>query len=238
MRTRSRAFTIGLSGLAGLTLIVLFASGQRPRSSSVLAAATAAAQEQGAGLQLNPDTLVGWYEGPAQPIFFSHRRHAGVYEIECLYCHSNTDISPVAPMPSVELCLGCHRVVKGNSPEIAKLRGYWQDGERIPWERIYKLADYVQFNHGRHVVGEIECQECHGEVEETDVLYQWSSLTMGWCLECHREAAEDEAKLAAAAANEARFGEEGRESHGLYPKSIDSWYGVTKGPIDCVACHY
>jgi hypothetical protein len=129
-------------------------------------------------------------------------------------------------------------VVKAASTEIQRLRGYQQNGQPILWERTYKLADFAQFNHGRHVRAEVECEECHGKVEETDVLYKWAPLTMGWCLECHREPADDETKLAAAERNAAEFGEPERESHGLYPKSIDSWYGVTKGPIDCAACHY
>jgi hypothetical protein len=236
MRTRRRTFTISVVGLAGLAVIAIAIQAQRLRAGAPAIAAAAAVQD--AAFSIDPDTMVGWNEGPAQPVFFSHRRHAGVYEIQCLYCHSNTDLSPIASMPPLEVCLGCHRVVQGGSSEIAKLRGYEQQGEAIPWERIYKLADFVQFNHGRHILAELECEECHGKVEETDVLYQWSSMTMGWCLECHREPGEDEAKLAEAHANAERFTEEGRESPGLYPKSIDSDYGVTKGPIDCAACHY
>ena len=242
MLTRRRAITICLSGVAGLALLAFVSRAtvapqatRPPAGESVLATA---AVVQGAQFSLDPDTLVGWGRGPVQPIFFSHRRHAGEYEIECLYCHSNTDISTWASMPTVELCLGCHRVVKAASSEIAKLRGYVERGEPIPWNRVYKVADFVQFNHARHVVAEVECQECHGEVEEHDVLWQWSPLTMGWCLECHKEPLEDEAKLAAAERNAARYAEQGRESHGLYPRSIDSEYGVGKGPIDCVACHY
>ncbi len=225
--------------LLGTALIALTALAVRPQSSRAGASVIAAsASVQGAQFSLDPDTLVGWDRGPAQPIFFSHRRHAGVYEIDCLYCHTNTDRSPVAPMPTVDLCLGCHLVVKAASTEIQKLRGYQERGEPIPWERLYKVADFVQFNHGRHIRAEVECEECHGKVEEHDVLWQWSPLTMGWCLECHWEPQEDEAKLAQAAENAARFGEAGRESHGLYPRSIDSDYGVLAGPIDCAACHY
>jgi hypothetical protein len=235
MRTRT-SFTVSLILIASFTLVAFVFRAQAPRSGTP--ALAAAAVVQAGDFSLDPDTLVGWYDGPAQPIFFSHRRHAGEYAIECLYCHSNADKSPIAQMPSVEACLGCHRVVRATSSEIQKLRGYETNEEPIPWERIYKLSDFVQFNHGRHILAEVECQECHGQVEEYDVLWQWAPLTMGWCLECHRQPGEDEEKLAAAAANAARFTEEGRESHGLYPKSIDSDYGVTKGPIDCAACHY
>lgn len=236
MRTRRRAFTLGLSGLAGLALITIVFQAQSPRTRTTVPAVAAAVQS--AQFSLDPDTLVGWGRGPFQPIFFSHRRHAGVYEIDCLYCHSNSDLSTWALVPPTELCLGCHRVVKAASSEIAKLRGYRERGEPIPWERIYELADFVQFNHGRHVRAEVECEECHGKVEEHDVLWRWSPLTMGWCLECHKKPQEDEAKLAKAERLAAEFGAAGRESHGLYPRAIDSKYGVLNGPIDCVTCHY
>ena len=236
MGTRRRAFAIGASGIAGLALVAFAFQARTTRIGSPITASVAAVQD--GNFTFDPDTMVGYYDGPAQPIFFSHRRHAGEYEIECLYCHSNTDKSPVAPIPAVQTCLGCHRVVMAASTEIQKLRGYEQNGEPIPWERIYKLADFVQFNHSRHILAEVDCEECHGKVEETDVLDQWAPLTMGWCLECHREPGDDEEKLAKAEANNEKFYRSGPEHHSLYPISIDSWYGVTKGPIDCAACHY
>lgn len=236
MRTRRRAYVFGVSGMAAFALMAFAFQVQRPRGGTPVIAAVAAAQD--AQFSLDPDTLVGWYDGPAQPIFFSHRRHAGEYEIQCLYCHSNADISSWALMPPTELCLGCHRVVKAASTEIQKLRGYEQNAQPIPWERVYRVSDFVQFNHSRHIKAEVECEECHGKVEETDVIYQWAPLTMGWCLECHREPGEDEVKLAEAARLAEQFGADERESHGLYPRSIDSDYGVLKGPIDCAACHY
>jgi hypothetical protein len=240
MHTRRIALMAGVAGMVGLVAAALAfrAPGAAPAASPLTASAPAVAAAQGVQIELDPDTLVGWGLGPTQPIFFSHRRHAGVFEIDCQYCHSNTDKSPVALVPPVEVCVGCHRVVKAASPEIQKLRGFEARGESIPWERIYKLADFVQFNHGRHVRAGLDCQECHGKVEETDVLYQWAPLTMGWCLQCHRQPGDDEAKLEKAARNAEKFGEPGREEHSLYPKSIDSRYGVTKGPIDCAACHY
>jgi hypothetical protein len=233
MHTHRKGLTIGLSALAGLALIALVLLTQRVPPSPPLIAATAATQEFG----ISPDTLVGWDRGPAQPVFFSHRRHAGVFQIDCLYCHTNTDKSPVAPMPSLDVCLGCHTVVRAASPEIQRLRGFRERGEAVPWVRIYKLADFVQFNHSRHIQAEVQCQDCHGAVEETDVLYRSSPLTMGWCLECHLQPADEEA-LTKAARTAAKFEAAGYESRGLYPRSIDSDYGVTKAPIDCAACHY
>lgn len=232
MLTRRRGLALGLAGFTGLALLAMALQAQRS-TNSLLLSSTAVVQD----FQFDPDTLNGWNRGPAQPVFFSHRRHVGAFEIDCLYCHTNTDRSPIAPMPSLDVCIGCHRIVKAASPEIEKLRGYLERDEAVPWERVYKLADFVQFNHARHLQAELECQECHGTVEEMDVIYQDAPLTMGWCLSCHRQRA-DEAKLAEAALIAEEFGSRGPESRGLYPKSIDSDYGVTKGPIDCVACHY
>lgn len=233
MRTRRRAILVTTSGLVGLALVAFIFKSQRPRATMPVLAASASVQ----AFQFDPDTLVGWGEGPAQPILFSHRRHAGAFEISCFYCHTNVDRSPIAPMPSLATCFGCHQVVKAPSPEIQRLRGYRERGEAVPWVRVYKLPDFVQFNHSRHVRADVACEECHGPVDTFDVIRLNQPLTMGWCLGCHRQAA-DEQKLAAAEAIAAEYGASGRESQGLYPRSIDSDYGVTRGPIDCAACHY
>lgn len=234
---------------AGLALVWLLprARGEASTRTSLHAARTQGQDTAGQGNQggtaqqggliFNPDTMRGWGRGPRQPILFSHRRHAGVYKIDCLYCHTNTDRSPVAYIPAVATCLGCHRVVKAGSPEIQKLRGYEQRGEPIPWLRIHKLADYVQFTHARHLEAGLQCQDCHGPVDSMDVVYQYAPLTMGWCLSCHRQPASAD-KLAQAEANAREFAKPGLESKGLYPATIDERYGVTRGPIDCVACHY
>ncbi len=126
-------------------------------------------------------------EAPQQPILFSHKVHAGDYEVPCLYCHGYARRSTVAGVPSVRKCMGCHKIVAIDKPEIKKLQQYWNDGESIPWVRIYLLPDHVQFNHRRHVLGEVKCQECHGPVETMAEIEQFSSLKMGWCLKCHKK---------------------------------------------------
>jgi len=141
-------------------------------------------------------------EGPNQPIPFSHAHHAGTWEMECLYCHSGTDRSQAAGVPSVELCMGCHEHFP---PEYDQLEGiqilkqHWEDREPIPWVQIHRVPEHVQFRHNRHVAAGVECQTCHGPVEELDKLYlvpdtQWwqyglptQKLEMGWCIMCHRE---------------------------------------------------
>jgi hypothetical protein len=128
-----------------------------------------------------------------QPIAFPHDTHAGEFRIDCQYCHFSAERSLSAGIPPVASCMGCHTVIQGrNEPEeVAKLREYWQEGETIPWVRIYKVADHARFPHMRHVAedaGNLECQECHGTVEEMDVIQEVEQpLTMGWCVDCHRE---------------------------------------------------
>ena len=128
-----------------------------------------------------------------QPIAFPHNTHAGDFQIDCQYCHFSAERSVDAGIPPVASCMGCHTVIQGrNRPEeVQKLREFWQRGEPIPWVRIYKVADHVKFPHMRHVdadAGNLECQECHGVVEEIEVIQEVEQpLKMGWCVECHRE---------------------------------------------------
>lgn len=130
----------------------------------------------------------------AQPIAFPHDIHAGAEEgqnqIDCQYCHFSADRSVDAGIPAVSDCMGCHLVIPGrNDPEeVQKLREYSQNEEPIPWVRIYKVADHVHFPHMRHVTAGVECQTCHGEVQEMEVIEDVAQpLTMGWCVSCHRE---------------------------------------------------
>ena len=140
--------------------------------------------------------------GPHQPIPFSHKHHAGLYEIDCFYCHSGTDVSPSAGVPSVELCMGCHSQFPASYDEmegIQILKEHWENKEPIEWEQIHRLPEHVQFQHRAHVQAGFDCQDCHGPVEELDKLYlvedtiRWpwllpsAKLEMGWCIDCHRE---------------------------------------------------
>jgi hypothetical protein len=144
-----------------------------------------------------PGTEVAY--GPeGQPVAFPHNVHAGAeagqYQIECMYCHFSAERSPSAGIPPVSSCMGCHAYVAGQgpdggpSPEILKVRGFWDRGEPIPWNRIYKVADHVQFPHMRHISAGVDCTACHGQVQEMGVIQQVQQpLTMGWCLTCHLE---------------------------------------------------
>ena len=129
---------------------------------------------------------------PDQPIKFSHKVHAGDNKIDCLYCHSNADEGKSAGLPSAGLCMNCHQVVRNGSHsgqfEIAKVVDAYENNKDIEWVRIHNLPDHVFFSHAQHVnVGKRECQECHGAVEEMHILKQEHDLSMGWCLDCHKE---------------------------------------------------
>jgi hypothetical protein len=140
--------------------------------------------------------------GPLQPIQFSHKHHAGLYEIDCQYCHSGTDRSRAAGVPSVELCMGCHAQFPASYDElegIQTLKEHWENEEPIEWVQIHRLPEYVKFQHRAHVRAGFECQQCHGAVEEMDkvalvedtIWWPWglpsAKLEMGWCIDCHRE---------------------------------------------------
>jgi hypothetical protein len=132
---------------------------------------------------------IGVHQGyaPAQPIDFPHRVHAGENKIACLYCHSSARTSRHAGIPSASVCMNCHALLEKQTVEIEKLKESVQLGRPIAWVKVHNLPDYVAFNHSQHVLSGVACQRCHGAIEEADRVAQVSPLTMGWCLDCHRE---------------------------------------------------
>lgn len=133
---------------------------------------------------------VGVQQGyaPKQPISFSHKLHAGEYQIDCNYCHTGVNRGKSAHIPSANICMNCHGVIKKESPEIQKIYAAIEKDQPIEWVRVHNLPDLAYFNHAQHVnVGGLECQSCHGEIEKMEVVQQKSSLTMGWCIDCHRQ---------------------------------------------------
>ena len=143
--------------------------------------------------------------GPAQPIAFSHRVHAGDAGIGCISCHVYAERGPVAGIPSMQRCQGCHKFVKEDPehPEITAqlkpLLAILKNGTAVEWVRVHRVPDHVYFTHERHVLGGVACRECHGDVERMEVVRQVAPLTMGWCLECHhrkqRERPQGRARL-------------------------------------------
>lgn len=146
---------------------------------------------------------------PRQPIAFSHKLHAGTMRIDCKYCHTGVTVSPNAMVPAVSTCMNCHTVARKDRPEIIKLTKYYAEGIALPWKRIHRVPDYAYFNHSVHVNKGIDCVNCHGKVENMDVVEQVSEFTMGSCLNCHRNATSILANVA----------------------------GIKTGPENCSACH-
>ena len=154
---------------------------------------------------------------PIQPIHYSHKIHAGANQIECKYCHSSARVSKHSGIPSLNVCMNCHEYIGEYNGEEDLENGYTKDfytneikklynavgwdeenqvytgnTQPVKWIRIHNLPDFVYFNHAQHAqVAQIECQTCHGPVEEMEIMYQYSPLTMGWCIDCHRESNVD-----------------------------------------------
>ena len=195
---------------------------------------------------------------PIQPIAFSHKIHAGDNKIDCQYCHSSAKHSKHSGIPSVNVCMNCHKsiseVAEGTEiewngqtygkeqldQEIAKVydAAGWDADELVytgkekpvKWIRIHNLPDFAYYNHSQHVtVAGVKCQKCHGPVEEMDEMYQYSPLTMGWCIDCHRETNVDL---------------KGNEYYAKIHEQLAKKYGVEKvtisqlGGLECGKCHY
>ncbi|MFC4097639.1 cytochrome c3 family protein [Euzebyella saccharophila] len=193
---------------------------------------------------------------PIQPIHYSHRIHAGENKIECKYCHSSARVSKHSGIPSLNVCMNCHKSIYQVSEEtlaegkqeygvdynqeIKKLYaavGWDEENQRytgntkpVEWVRIHNLPDFVYFNHSQHVtVAGVQCQECHGPIEEMEIVSQHSPLTMGWCINCHRET---NVKI------------EGNEYYEKIHDELSKKYGVEKltaaqmGGLECGKCHY
>jgi hypothetical protein len=144
-------------------------------------------------LVVNNKIVVGYNQGykPDQPIPFSHQIHAGEFKIDCQYCHAGVSKGRHAAVPSLNICMNCHLVVNGRTEEGKKhveyLRESYNNNTPIEWQKVHLLPDHVKFNHAAHIAKGKECTTCHGPIETMEKVYQWSSLSMGWCVNCHRE---------------------------------------------------
>jgi cytochrome c551/c552 len=203
---------------------------------------------------------------PRQPIFYSHKVHAGINQINCLYCHAGAEKSKHAMIPSSNICMNCHKQINAYSGEqehpLYTMEGQHIDGTAqiqllykyagwdpqkkdynrdakgnilatpIQWVKIHNLPDHVYFNHSQHIkVGQIQCQRCHGPIQEMDEVYQFAPLSMGWCINCHRQ-------------TEVQFANNNYYSiYQKYHEELKSGKrtGVTVadiGGIECQKCHY
>lgn len=206
---------------------------------------------------------------PEQPIAFYHNVHAGAVSeggnaIPCAYCHYTADRSVDAGIPSVQLCVGCHvpgssaptalrgqaqlafPKVKDNGRDSAwykegqKLVNYWKNGQGIPWVRIHKLPEHAKFPHYSHVNVGLQCQTCHGPVQEMEEMYQFSSLRMGWCIDCHRGemplSPQEEASVKQRSSFIQRIS--ALRQAGADTRGLQASFPNQRASTDCMVCHY
>ena len=123
---------------------------------------------------------------PEQPVPYSHRLHAGEMELDCRYCHANVERSHEAMIPPTQTCMGCHTQVHPESQRLAAVRESFETGESVEWVRVHQVPDHVFFDHSVHLAAGVGCVTCHGRVDQMEEVHQDQPLSMGWCLECHR----------------------------------------------------
>lgn len=129
-------------------------------------------------------THVGYQ--PQQPVKYSHALHAGQLGIDCRYCHTTVEDAAFAAIPPTQTCMNCHHAILANSAKILPVKESYATGMPIEWIKVHDLPDYVYFNHSAHVQHGVGCVSCHGRVDKMEVVYQVKPLSMGWCLDCHR----------------------------------------------------
>ena len=127
---------------------------------------------------------------PEQPIPYSHKFHVGELGMDCRYCHTGVELSPVAGIPPTQTCMNCHIMVKPNSDSLLVVKDSWDNKRPIKWVRVHKSPDYVYFDHSAHVNVGVGCKSCHGRIDRMNVVMQTEPLSMSWCLECHRNPEE------------------------------------------------
>ncbi|HEX5045121.1 MAG TPA: cytochrome c3 family protein [Candidatus Polarisedimenticolaceae bacterium] len=134
----------------------------------------------------NPRTTdVGYM--PTQPVPYSHALHVGQLGIDCRYCHNTVEVGAQASIPPTQTCMNCHAKIRSQSPKLLPVRESYATGLPVRWTRVHDLPDFVFFNHSAHVRRGVSCVECHGRVDKMEVVYQQEPLSMGWCLDCHRD---------------------------------------------------
>jgi len=183
-----------------------------------------------------------WYYGspkytdvgyrPVQPVPYSHALHAGELGLDCRYCHGSVEVSPVANLPPTQTCMNCHTTVLRDSEKLAPIRESAATGKRMRWVRVHNLPDYAYFNHAVHVHAGVGCVTCHGKIHEMEVVTQAKPLSMGWCLDCHRNPApnlrppEEVTNMEwLPSKNHAEFAQRMIEERQIRP------------PVDCSGCH-
>jgi hypothetical protein len=168
-----------------------------------------------------------------QPVQFDHRHHVEDDGVDCRYCHDLVEKGPYAGVPSTEVCMGCHSQIWRQSPMLEPVRRAWFSGRPLAWNRVTKVPDYAYFDHSIHVSHGVGCASCHGRVDRMALAWQVAPLTMGWCLDCHRDPAPNLRPLDKITSMSWQPPAGDRNAYG---RKLAQELGVRK-LTDCTACH-
>jgi hypothetical protein len=179
---------------------------------------------------------------PYQPIDYSHKLHAGVLGMDCRYCHRMVEDGPHATVPDADTCMGCHLQVKKDSMALAPLREAYGDGKGdnkpVEWVKVHLLPQYAYFNHAVHTRANVGCASCHGRVDQMEIVRQVEPLSMGWCLECHRDPTPH---IRPAGVSPTQMNWEPTADSKAAAAKLLEWQGdnapVLNPPTHCSACH-
>jgi len=178
---------------------------------------------------------------PTQPVPYSHELHVGQLGMDCRYCHATVESSAHASIPSTQTCMNCHSQIRTQSVRLLPVRESWATGQSIEWVKVNHLPDYAHFSHAAHVNVGVGCESCHGRIDQMPVVYQVSSLSMAWCLDCHRAPEEhlrDPALVTQMGYDaETRVDSETRRAFIERNLMRIAAEGI-KPPENCSACHY
>jgi hypothetical protein len=172
---------------------------------------------------------------PQQPVNYSHQLHAGKLGIDCRYCHTSVEVASDAMIPPTQTCMNCHSQIKTDSDKLALVRESWATGKPIEWVRVHNLPDYAHFNHAAHVNVGVSCVSCHGRVDRMEVVMQSEPLSMGWCLDCHRNPAPN-LRPVAEVTNLGWKPEPGFDQAAFAAEQIKKLN--INPPVHCNGCHY
>ena len=171
---------------------------------------------------------------PHQPVSYSHKLHAGELGIDCRYCHSQVVFSRHAQIPPTKTCMNCHVMIKPDSEKLKPVRQSWETTEPIRWVRIHNLPDYAYFNHSVHFRAGIGCISCHGRIDVMEEVRQVEPLSMGWCLNCHRN--PDEYIRPVSEITNMKWRPHSQSDHRKWIEDFKASLKINP-PEECSACH-
>jgi len=173
----------------------------------------------------------------AQPVDFPHNTHVVDVGLDCRYCHSTVETSSTASVPSTETCMTCHSQIRTNTPQLQAVFESWESGQPIAWNRVHDLADYVYFDHSVHVNNGVGCSSCHGRVDQMRTAFKAEAMTMGWCLECHRDPAMQLRPRSEVFNMDYRFPSLPEVQRAIGEQLIEAYHIDTDRLIQCSTCH-